>query len=393
MVGTSVRRRPPDRKAQIARAAATCFGAAGYHGAGIDDVAAAVGITGGAVYRHFGNKYELLHRAMFDGIGLFETAAAPQPNETLSDLLGRLAELAIERRDLGVLLQRESRHLEPEDQAELRRRLRSVASRITKLLHADRPRVSKDDSSLLVRSMFAVLASPSYQRVTLPEGGGEAVLGSMLDVVARSGGNSSPNERAIASRTHGDGPVSGAGVAGARRCSRLRASSSPAAGTRRCAWRTWARRPGIAGPSIYQHFDSKAELLTAALTRGAEWLQFGLSRALAAADSESHALELVVGAYTEFVLEQPDLMAVLLTEITNLRDDQRHAVRRLQHDYVAEWVRLVQAVRPGCTDPEARFLTQGVLGIVNDNARSTRARQRPNLHAVLSHLGLEVLYA
>src|SRR5207249_4269750 len=38
---------------------------------------------------------------------------------------------------------------------------------------------------------------------------------------------------------------------------------------------------GIAGPSVYEHFAGKADLLMATLTRGAEWLQLGMSRALA----------------------------------------------------------------------------------------------------------------
>ena len=381
-MATTVRRRPPDRKAQIARAAAVSFGQAGYFGVGIDDVAAVVGITGGAVYRHFGNKYELLHRAVFDGIGLVEAAVAP-PGE-LSDLLARLADLVLDRRDLGVLLQRESRHLDPDDQAELRRRVSGVAGHITPFLRAD-------DTQVLVRSMFAVLASPSYHRATLPGDAGAAVLIRMLTAVAHSGGNSWRKPTVIASRM-GSGVVP---VRASRREMLLSVAGPLFArhGYAAVRMEDVGAAAGIAGPSIYQHFESKADLLTAALTRGAEWLQFGLSRALAAAGSETDALERVVGSYAEFVLEQPDLVALLLTETINLPDAQRHTIRRLQHDYVAEWVRLVLAVRSDCTDREARFLTQGVLGIVNDNARSAQARSHPNLQATLTQLGLEVLHA
>ena len=56
----AVQRRPKDRKAQIVRAAARTFSQRGYHAVGVDEIAAEVGISGPALYRHFANKYALL---------------------------------------------------------------------------------------------------------------------------------------------------------------------------------------------------------------------------------------------------------------------------------------------------------------------------------------------
>ena len=53
-------KRPRDRKAQFAEAAAALFREQGYHRVGIEDIATSVGITGRAIYRHFGNKHDLL---------------------------------------------------------------------------------------------------------------------------------------------------------------------------------------------------------------------------------------------------------------------------------------------------------------------------------------------
>jgi AcrR family transcriptional regulator len=147
---------------------------------------------------------------------------------------------------------------------------------------------------------------------------------------------------------------------------------------------------GITGPSVYQHFAGKADLLMAALNRGAEWLQLGLARAFAAARTQSEALPLVVRSYVEFMLQHTDLMSVLLTETIYLPDEERHVLRRTQHEYVAEWVRLVVAVRPQLTPAEARFLVQGALGLINDNVHGD-ARRRADLDEILVCLGLEVL--
>src|SRR5690349_8972268 len=53
-------KRPKDRKAQIAQVAAELFCARGFHGVGLDEIAATVGISAPAVYRHFENKYAIL---------------------------------------------------------------------------------------------------------------------------------------------------------------------------------------------------------------------------------------------------------------------------------------------------------------------------------------------
>lgn len=50
---TPVRRRPKDRKAQVERAAAEAFSASGYHAVGMETIAAKVGVSAAALYRHY----------------------------------------------------------------------------------------------------------------------------------------------------------------------------------------------------------------------------------------------------------------------------------------------------------------------------------------------------
>src|SRR5918999_5940164 len=53
------------RKERILASATSLFEENGFHGAGIDDIAAAAGVTGPAIYRHFKNKDAVLV-ALFD---------------------------------------------------------------------------------------------------------------------------------------------------------------------------------------------------------------------------------------------------------------------------------------------------------------------------------------
>ncbi|BDZ65960.1 TetR/AcrR family transcriptional regulator [Agromyces mangrovi Wang et al. 2018] len=59
VVTETVRRRPKDRKQRIEAAAAEAFSAHGFHAVGMEDIAAAVGVSAPALYRHYPSKYAL----------------------------------------------------------------------------------------------------------------------------------------------------------------------------------------------------------------------------------------------------------------------------------------------------------------------------------------------
>lgn len=57
-------RRPEDRPQELLEAALRVFAAHGYRNTRLDEVAAAAGVTKGALYHYFSNKEELLRRAL-----------------------------------------------------------------------------------------------------------------------------------------------------------------------------------------------------------------------------------------------------------------------------------------------------------------------------------------
>ena len=67
-VRTERRRRPKDRKAQIARVSAEAFSELGYHGVSMEDIAGRVGVTAASLYRHYSGKYDLFQAAVL-GLG------------------------------------------------------------------------------------------------------------------------------------------------------------------------------------------------------------------------------------------------------------------------------------------------------------------------------------
>jgi len=179
--GVRASKRPKNRRAQIAMAAAELFCAHGYHGVGIDEIAAAVGISGPAVYRHFPTKYAILVEATRNLVDATLTATKPpagagEPAERLHGALGALAGLAVERRRVGGLYQWEGRYLAPEHRAEFRAGLATLVGRLARPLRRLRPELRPADADALARAALSVFGSVATHRAPVTKGRAEQAL-------------------------------------------------------------------------------------------------------------------------------------------------------------------------------------------------------------------------
>ncbi|WP_433204889.1 TetR/AcrR family transcriptional regulator [Nocardia sp. CA-107356] len=85
---------------------------------------------------------------------------------------------------------------------------------------------------------------------------------------------------------------------------------------------------GIAGPSVYNHFASKAEILIALLNQGTGILEADLRRDLARSTGPADALRRLLASYSEFAFENAPLIKLLLTfEADQLALEQCHRLR------------------------------------------------------------------
>ena len=356
-------RRPRDRKAQIAAAAAARFRDHGYPRVSVEDIAGAVGITGRAIYRHFETKQDLLTHIVFEGLDRIDDAFAAG-GATLPGALDAFASILMAQRHLGVLVQREVRNLAPADQDRVASRVDAIADRLTDLVQMERPELRRAEAAFLARCTMSVLASPSHHNVALAGPAAERVVVAMA-------------EATVAAPVRPGASTPGPGHAAVERASRREAVLAAAIelfgqrGFAAVRMEDVGAAAGITGPSIYEHFAGKADLLMAILKRGAEWLQLGLRESLAPGDPPAVALERVVRSYLAFTVEHRDLMRVFLREAINLPDAERAALRRLQHEYVAEWARLVAAARPDLSDGEAWFVTHGGVSVINETVEAS----------------------
>ena len=382
----SVRRRPRDRKAQIVAAAAGAFYRHGFHNVSTEQIASAVGITAGALYRHFRSKQELLAAAINDA---FERATADvEQAEDLEDAVSKLATSAAERRDIGVLWTREVRHVTDEQRTAMRARFFVVPERLVATMDRARPELTEQAADLLAWATLAVLTSHSYHATPATPAQISQLLHRMASVVVDHTPKADTAGEPLAT------PQDRPGLAAASRRESLLSAAIRLfhqRGYHEVSIEDIGAAVGIASASVYNHFAVKSDLLVAALTRAAGTLQLGLSHALAQASNAGDALQAVLRSYIQLALTHHDLIGSLVTEVMNLPSEQRREIRRLQHDYVAEWVRLLMEVRPELTEAEARFLVHGALTTVNDVARTGHLRHLRGIAAELQALAQAIL--
>jgi AcrR family transcriptional regulator len=376
----------PDRKAQLVTLAAELFGRRGYHEVGVQEIAAAAGLTGPAVYRHFPSKQAILAQALLAGVDAFAAAADEAlgppgaPADRLRAFSLALADRSVRHRETLALWRWQRRHLEPADQEVVVRRAGAVMERWVAELLAARPGLAGPDAALLCWAAMSVFGSVAAHHVSLPPARFTRLLARVADAVLAApalpaGAGATPAGAGTADPV----PRREALLAGATRLFRER-------GYHAVSMEDIGAAVGIAGPSVYRHFGSKAELLAAACQRMADRLAAEAGTALAAATGPADALHRLVRSYAGTALLHRDLLAVYATDAGSLAAPDRAELVRLQREYVAGWVAALRAERPGLAEPPARIAVHAGLTIVNDLVRTHRLLARPNLAAELGTL-------
>ena len=147
----------------VVAAAARLFHERGYRGTSIEDIGAAVGMTGPAVYRHFASKEAILAELVLRSFERAErdVAAAIQgartPRDGLAEIVRRTVVHAIEETDLVALAEREGRNLSPEMRRRIGRSQRVVFEAWIAALRAVRPRLGADAARAAVRAVIALI--------------------------------------------------------------------------------------------------------------------------------------------------------------------------------------------------------------------------------------------
>jgi AcrR family transcriptional regulator len=176
------------RRAQILREASRLFAERGFHGVGVDEIGAAVGISGPALYRHFPGKDAMLTELLV-GISsrlreggqrrLAEAEADGRPPAAaLDSLIAGHIDFALDDRALITLHDRELDRLPEEERKRVRRLQRQYVELWVNVVSRVYPALPEQQARASVHAVFGLLNStPHLARPgSLPDRDGTAAL-------------------------------------------------------------------------------------------------------------------------------------------------------------------------------------------------------------------------
>lgn len=158
----------PDRRSQILDITAALFAERGFHGVSVEDIGAAVGISGPGLYRHFASKDAVL-TAMLIGVsehllsgGEAQLAGAPSPSEALRRLVGWHVDFALSKPELIRVQDRDLANLSEADARRVRRLQRAYVQVWVAALVQWEPGLGAAEARARTHAVFGLLNSTPY---------------------------------------------------------------------------------------------------------------------------------------------------------------------------------------------------------------------------------------
>lgn len=371
MTTAEVRRRPKDRKAQIARASAEAFSALGYHAVSMEAIAAKVGISAAALYRHYPGKYHLFAEAVLalgqqlvDATDVADAEPADaDPAVTLDRLVEALIEITLVNRESGGLYRWQARYLHGDDESALRDQLRVVNRRIQRPLMAIRPALTSSQRWMLSSGLLSIIGSIVDHRVRL---GPDDIRTLMTQAVCALLAAELP-AGAVGRPTAWRIFAADAGVYEAL----LHASMVlfHRYGYPETSMAQIASAVGIPVSGIYRYFSGKSELLSAGLVRAADRLSGHFAAVLGDLTEPRHMLTVLIEAFVATSFANPELASIYYSERVNLARADQELLRSVQRSTIDSWVRMLTTARPAVTATQARFLVHAAMALVVDVGR------------------------
>jgi AcrR family transcriptional regulator len=158
------------RREQILTAAAELFAHHGFHGVGIDDIGAAVGVSGPALYRHFRSKDAMLgemlnsiSKYLLDG-GTARAGQGGDPQQVLTDLVRFHVDFALEHPALITVQERNLANLTDTDRKQVRGLQRQYVEVWVHAIGDAVPGVGERHARSAAHAVFGLINSTPYNR-------------------------------------------------------------------------------------------------------------------------------------------------------------------------------------------------------------------------------------
>ena len=179
-----------ERHGALLREAARLFAAHGFDGVSLEDLGAAVGITGPAVYRHFSSKRALLGAILLRASGDLLSggrrviAQVAEPRQCLRELVDFHVDFAVTDADVIRVHDRDLARLSDADRHEVRRLQREYVDLWIGVLERVHPDRAATDLRVRAHAGFGLINSTPYSVRALRDVPPDAVVHHILSDMA-----------------------------------------------------------------------------------------------------------------------------------------------------------------------------------------------------------------
>jgi AcrR family transcriptional regulator len=377
----SVETRATERKSDVLDAAATLFGERGFADVGMHDIAEQIGLTAGAIYRHFPGKEAVLEAVLDDAVGAFlEAADFSTPSNggpPLERALRATTQLVVERAPQVATYIRERHRIATHARSELPQREALLFRQWSSAILASRPGLSMADVVIRAQALFGVLSALALRSGRLAQPRVRAAIIDGLIAVATADAPP-PTPDAPSARLTWRPPVP-------RRDQIMTAAVHLFAeqGYHGVTMAEIGDSLGMSAPSLYEHFASKADILVDAFDRASAYVIAGSHAAVASATSASDAVERVIRSYVSIAFAHVDLCVVTSREGTALPASEQERLLRQQRDLHEQWSVVLREVRSDLSVGDARALPPSSVALVSAIARGRR-NGKPSIDATVA---------
>lgn len=362
--------RPRNRRRLIVEAGAAVFSERGYHAASMEEIAAGVGITAAALYRHFPNKYALFAECanvMADRLvaALGEVPAAA----SLAEVFAAVTRVTVAHRATGGVYRWEARYLEPGDRALLRAKFAHVVERVAAAVRREHPWPGEH---LRAVAALGAIGSVTTHHTSIGRRRVEDLLAAAaLRVAATGPGAALAHARFV--------EIPAPPVPRTRR-SEILAAAVPLFERDGFATVTNGRiaeAVGLVPSALYRYFPGKADILAAACLQAAELLAQAVEHNLRGRTEPLDALSALTATYVAYSFEHSALNSVANAEIAGLPAPLRHPLVVAQREHIAVWEQHLRQARPDLDARQARVLVHAGFGVVVEAGRRLRWQDSP----------------
>lgn len=360
--------RPRNRKQLIVEAAGRVFSERGYHAASMEEIAASVGITAAALYRHFPNKYALFAECANVMVDRLVVAVDEVPPDApLTDLLAAVTQVTVTHRAASGLYRWEARYLERDDRRVLGRKFGHIVERVTDVVRREHP---LPDEHLRAAAALGAIGSLTMHRTSIAQRRVEELLmASALRVVATDPTAGSARLVELPAQP----------VAGTRRAEILQAAIPlfERDGFVNVTNGRIAEAVGLVPSALYRYFPGKADILAAACLQAAALLAQAVEQNLADVTGPHDALAALTATYVAYSFEHTALTSVANAELVGLPANLQRPLVVAQREHIGVWEQQLRAVRPELDSRQARVLVHAGFGVVVEAGRRLRWADTP----------------